>query len=223
MKNKFIFSALLLLICKLASSQTFTVQLIDSLDYGQPAGNDIVTEANIINTGTTQLQIDIIRKENNLPPGWQSYLCADVCLAPFVDSTRLYLDPGASQNFKVSFSTTNVSDTGNCLIRFKNVSNNANSFKQRFHGITSPNAGIKEYHFPDVRIFPNPVVDYLQVSAAEQTKSVFVKDASGRIYTAPLEQSYNGMKVNVSGLPAGLYFLQIITASGSSKKSFLKE
>ena len=196
------------------NAQSFIFQFIsDTVSFGLPGGNDIVVKGNIINTGTVDVEVDIIRKENNLPSGWTSYMCTDVCMNPPIDSSRLYLSAGLTQLFKLSFSTTNVLDTANCLIKFKNVSTN-NSIQKRMWGITNPNAGLKEYSKTANRIsvYPIPAADRIFIPSAIKVKEMRILNSQAMIIQM---QSINeNSELIIENLSAGLYFISSIDEKG---------
>jgi hypothetical protein len=214
--------------CAAGTGQTFTVQSVgDSVSYGKPGGNDIVVKADIINTGTVDVEIDVIRKENNLPSGWQSYICTDVCLATFADSTRLYLPAGATQPFRLSFMVNNAIDTANCLIRFKNISNGSNSIQKRMYGITDVAAGIKENSktATSLKIFPGIASDILWINAGENLTQISCVNAEGKEMKVILSKNNTGCCIGISGLAGGIYFLRAITENGRiiTSDKFIKE
>ena len=200
-----------------AYSQNFTFQMIsDTVKFGQPAGMDIVVSSNIINTNTTAIQIRVVRKQNNLPAGWDSYLCADICMAPFADSCEFYVNPSSSQELKVSFITTNVLDTANCLIVIKNLTAPGNTVTKRMWGITSTTAGMEENGTSAAgpRIFPNPCMDEVLILNPDHGK-IKCFDAKGKEIPLNSENNSGKTKVNVSNLESGVFYLEI-PKSGST-------
>jgi photosystem II stability/assembly factor-like uncharacterized protein len=79
----------------------------------------------------------------------------------------------------------------------------------------------------DVRYYPNPVSSTLYIDNTDRTDaiaSVSVMDASGKIYmTLDNLTAQTLIKVDVAGLPKGVYFVSVIRASGKrSHFSFVK-
>jgi hypothetical protein len=207
-------------------AQTFTFQFIsDSISFGQPNGNDIVVEGNIINNSAIDLEVDVIRKQNALPSGWESYLCTDICLPSFMDSTRLYLPANTAQNFKLSFITSNVIDTGMCLIEFKNISNNNNIFRKNMYGVTDPSASIQETNIrTDFDIYPNPAIDQINFNSSEEVTNLSCFDLTGKRYELIAAKSNSKYVINISRLNLGLYFLNTLKKDGGMKHlRFLKQ
>jgi chitodextrinase len=75
----------------------------------------------------------------------------------------------------------------------------------------------------ELQIFPNPATDILQVMAAQGTKlrSISVYDISGRRLMIRHDQSPI-LRLEVSELAAGVYFLHIETDQGVERRKFIK-
>ncbi len=76
----------------------------------------------------------------------------------------------------------------------------------------------------DAELYPNPVSDLLNVSfPSENTSaSLSVSDISGRVLIRKDLQGSHA-QVSVSGLPAGIYFLNVKSATGHSCLKFIKK
>lgn len=67
----------------------------------------------------------------------------------------------------------------------------------------------------DLRVTPNPATDRVTVSGIPVNENWTVTDATGRTVSVPSRPSDNSMELNVSGLPAGIYWLK---AGAESRK-----
>ncbi len=66
-------------------------------------------------------------------------------------------------------------------------------------------------HFPTMIIYPNPVMQNLNISLEQGFKQGMVIDETGR--TISIHQLHTGLNsINVSYLPSGIYFLELIDA-----------
>ena len=73
----------------------------------------------------------------------------------------------------------------------------------------------------DLSIFPNPATDFITVEA-EGLQSVSLTDINGKTLSSQAAKG-NSIRVDVSGLKAGVYFISAKTRSTSSLvKSILK-
>ena len=218
MKNKFIAIIIIFVLFTInkISAQSFTFSLTpDSISFGLPGGNDIVVKGDISNAGTTDLNIDVLRKENNLPLNWGSYICIDVCMPPTADSARLYLPAGQSQTFRLSFIVTNVLDTANALIVFKNAGNSANKFKQRMYAITKNSIGISELYMKNesIKLFPNPASEIITINSKIPLTNIKCFNSEGKCIFN--DEFYgNSYRMNSNELCPGKYFIEAVTGDG---------
>ncbi|MBV8328379.1 T9SS type A sorting domain-containing protein [Chryseobacterium sp.] len=70
----------------------------------------------------------------------------------------------------------------------------------------------------EVRIFPNPVKDMLNISASGKIKEVEIYDISGKRINAEIRNN----QVDVKNIPAGSYVIRIVTDTGVANKQFIK-
>jgi hypothetical protein len=62
------------------------------------------------NTSDDDVLIDFVRTEADIPEGWFTTLCTDLCYSPSEDSTTVFLAPGETEIVRVDFFYR--SDTG---------------------------------------------------------------------------------------------------------------
>lgn len=76
---------------------------------------------------------------------------------------------------------------------------------------------------PDLRIFPSPVTDQLNVMAGQRVTEVKVMDITGRLVLA-LKANGNGITMDTAALHAGRYLVQVRMADGTrAARSFVKQ
>jgi hypothetical protein len=81
--------------------------------------------------------------------------------------------------------------------------------------------GLDEAHLSKRPVlYPNPAEHILNVDARDRALQFYATDVCGKRYNLPL---LSEGQVNVSELPPGLYFLNIISGNGSTGAPFLKE
>lgn len=71
-------------------------------------------------------------------------------------------------------------------------------------------------------VYPNPANDYAMLSLAPETEPAMlcrVQDAGGRVWAEQHVQ--DGARIELSGYPAGLYYLQLIGADGKTSRRML--
>lgn len=83
-------------------------------------------------------------------------------------------------------------------------------------------AGTDENILAQVGIYPNPAVATIYLANAERltVNRLMITDGTGKIVTV---QNGNPSGIDVHHLPNGLYFLSIVTDSGTTHKKFVKQ
>ena len=209
---KRIFLPLLLGWAAESQAQQFDFYLTsDTITYGIPGGT-YYCYAMIENNTTTDLEIDVIRKENNLAPGWLTAMCLDICLPYYIDSSRLYLPAGQSQSYTMYFYTDTIGeDTSNALILFRNVNDPVNIFYQRFHGVTgsSLDAQLNNNGERILPAYPNPFTETTTIEVPGEVTGIMLYDYSGRQMEKIMKLNRNVITLGRNHLPAGYYLLRI--------------
>lgn len=119
---------------------------------GQP-GEVIYLNGVISNPGSRPVVIDIIRREDRKPEGWETALCVDVCYASWVDSIQVVVEPGEVQDFTFYFYTGTTADTGRATVTLRNAANRENRYRESIGGITSEISSVEEYrHSPALQL-----------------------------------------------------------------------
>jgi hypothetical protein len=154
--------------------------------------------------------IDIIKKQVSIPTGWQSAICADICYASTVDSTRLTLGPGQVQPFTYYFYTDGHPSDGFVRVLFRNVNNTSNKVGQGFYGYTDV-TGIPETSTEkSLSVFPNPfhVTTTLNLDKDFRQATLRIYNTLGSLVK---EQNINGQSaaINREGLENGIYFIRV--------------
>lgn len=73
-----------------------------------------------------------------------------------------------------------------------------------------------------VTVYPNPVINTVNLSAASTITSVQLYDMQGRLLQVNTVNTDNAI-IDVSNRPAGVYFIKIITAAGSKVEKLIKQ
>lgn len=75
---------------------------------------------------------------------------------------------------------------------------------------------VSEESFPNIQMFPNPVVDQLTVSGLSKATRIKIYAASGQLLKEQIADSFERTIIDVSGWSAGLYILT--TDNGQSRR-----
>lgn len=74
-----------------------------------------------------------------------------------------------------------------------------------------------------VKIYPNPAVSVVNLTAASEIKSVQLFDVQGRVLETLVSGNENSVMLDVSSRASGLYFIKVITEQGSKVEKFVKK
>lgn len=78
--------------------------------------------------------------------------------------------------------------------------------------------GLKDITKTNIKVYPNPVKDFINITSDKAIKSVEIYDVLGRLI-----KTNSSTKINVSQLSKGNYLLKIKTDSGDIIEKFIKE
>lgn len=72
--------------------------------------------------------------------------------------------------------------------------------------------------------FPNPVIDDLKISfpPGSMPSAIGIRDAQGRLHASQPVSGEQLLSLDLSGLPAGVYFLSVLANSGIEEQRFIK-
>jgi hypothetical protein len=80
-----------------------------------------------------------------------------------------------------------------------------------------------EEELSDIKIYPIPASDYLNISNVSGLKQLSIQSLSGKIISSSGFNGEQTVRIPVSGLPDGFYILRIKTAKGIAIMKFIKE
>jgi len=194
----------------------FTFNMIsDTILFGQP--NDaLYAVGKIYNNSTSTVKIEIKRLLNNMPNGWSSSMCLDVCYPTTTDSTQITLKPNQSLDMIVDFFTGPSADEGSVRIGLRNIDDTRNRSTMRAKAITSEITGTKNQEENDLKsiaIYPQPAFSSVSLVSNYYT-SYELYDSKGRRCTCG--RFSNSIEVDVRDLNPGIYSIKFINPNGIS-------
>lgn len=206
---------------------SFSFSLVaDSIVTGLP-GEAITVYTKLINTSpTSMVTVEIQRLQPDLPAGWQSALCHNICLAPTADSTSITIAPATTQSFLFHFYTDpSAPDSGRVLVGFRNKNDPSNRYKQRFYARTSWTADVSDQQDNYLQLYPNPSAGlvHLGLGSALQAE-IQVTDISGRMVKAFAKRDWSsGDALDLAGLKPGIYFISLAGKGTITRKRLVIE
>jgi hypothetical protein len=190
----------------------YTFQFSSADTVYDVAGTTISVDAELTNTGTSDILIYARRIENDMPSGWASSMCIDVCYSTTTDSVVFLLPAAITQPVHVYFYTSSsTADTGHVKMGFKNLNDTTNKNTIHTFGITTTATGMNPVISPDTyfSIAPNPVTSELKINRSSLSNfDVQIFNTLGEI----IIQTKNKSTVDVSNLLSGIYFVMINNA-----------
>ncbi len=224
MKKIFIILVSLIFILQSNIAQVFQFNIVsDTILEGAP-GDELILECKLINTSINDIYVEIFRLENNIPSGWQSYFCADVCYGPFDDYGVGNVLATAQQSLTIHFVTDLIPSQGNALIKISNYSDTTEVYTQRFFADTDTITSINENLITQYNIFPNPCDDVINISRDNNSSTLQIEiyDLRGVLLLEELLLNDFGT-IDVKGLAAGQYILKMISGREAVFDRFIKK
>lgn len=80
---------------------------------------------------------------------------------------------------------------------------------------------VPENAMENSRIYPQPAIDFLNVETDIPATKIEILSSNGQLIESH-QASGNRNQINVTALPAGMYFMQIYTAEGLTVQRFIR-
>jgi hypothetical protein len=192
--------------CNATTGGSFTINILNQTAIGAP-GSALYAFVDILNSGTNDCEIDIFKLQQQLPTGWETSFCADICYATQDDSIRIQLPAGDTMHFSLDYFTTLSADTGNVRLGFRNVNHPNNQYAFWCKGDTRmPVNSLQSLtNTLSLNVYPNPFSD-----------RIFIPDAVGKTYTFQAIDDRlisSGFLTNdgieCSEVPKGMYIIRV--------------
>ncbi|MDQ3101137.1 MAG: T9SS type A sorting domain-containing protein [Bacteroidota bacterium] len=189
-------------------SETFGGQfsmewLSNDTAYG-PSGTTITVNTRILNPTMDPVLVEIHRLENNMPMGWNSSICADICYLPQIDFAETVVPAGGQQDLHYYFYSSGDPAHGHARVGVRNAEDVDNGYIMNFHAFSSVPTSIGEGTlFQPFAVWPNPASEMIQLRVPFDHYRITINDIHGRLVLETAAQA----TVDVSGLPQGIYII----------------
>jgi hypothetical protein len=155
-----------LLIAYNLKAQDITFEPHNTFLYGDP-GTEIIFDIDVTNITTQDQTVFLVRTINNLPAGWSSSLCFDLCFANFIDSIATTSDfgsspltPGETRVVSLHVFTDNTVGTAEVQIQAGTFRHPDDRITVNFMATTDPTISVRENLFVNkyylFQNYPNP-------------------------------------------------------------------
>ncbi|HZG00261.1 MAG TPA: T9SS type A sorting domain-containing protein [Chitinophagales bacterium] len=205
----------------IGTAGTFAFNLISNDTMTGPAGTVVSIEAELINNSSEDVVIGMKRVQEQLPSGWESAFCLDVCYPTNVDSVTVLIAAGDTQLFHYYFFTNAVPGFGKVKIAMRNVNEFSNSGQVFFFAETFEEAtGILSV-LPTSRLTlsPNPATKACVVkwNPVSEPVHIIVTDITGRkLHQAVAVANTGQFQLDLSDLKPGMYFVSTESKAGTT-------
>jgi hypothetical protein len=220
---------LLLLTFSLAANLLPAQDVVLSLSPNPSEANDIinmndpnfelVAYATLTNVSSSPVSVRWTRIMPTLPMGWEVLVCDNVsCYPPFVSSNVMpefdlnelvVLAPGGTTNLDVHVLPHQFAGSTTVNIQFTIGTDttvvHTGTYNFNASLTSSANNGFGKQ---DIRVFPNPTIDYFQLSTGSQVSRVAVYNTLGR--QVRLFDAVEGKRYSLAGLPDGMYMVSLL-------------
>ena len=189
---------------------------------------DVVCHNWIHNTSANQVNYTWRRVVNNIPTGWQSAICDPVqCYASFVNTESFTLAAGDSGILDGHFYVGGISGFGEMIVKIFETSDSAGTCETVVYqaqidpDTTNTGSAVYPNEEVSVNVFPNPAQNFIFVEVALNTGTTAISlfDMLGNKVKHHFLQTGSYVQIDVSGLPAGNYFLR----AGNSRNFVIRK
>ena len=176
----------------------FTFELQGSSHVDGNAGEVLYVYGDMENPSDYDVEIEMRRLVEDLPFGWETSMCVDVCYPADQSAATIILPAGEAKLFTMYFYTNAVPGSGSVRMGFRNSQDRGNQFVQAMTASTEITTSIEVEENALLSVFPNPVNRGQQInvrsSATIQTiqwvsPMGHITDANTQIVLAPSGQS----------------------------------
>ena len=186
-----------------------------------PSEFETVAHSYITNTGEDTITVRWIRQVDAISMGWQSAICdINACYSVDTDTTPsdflLTLAPGDSSMLDVHIRPGGLDGSANIKVRIEDVADSENAVTGEFlFNMVSPALDFKK---ESLKIFPNPAIDYFQLSDYDQVDQVVVYNLVGQELRR--FNVFPGARFNVSNLQHEIYLIRLVDSRKKVIKTF---
>lgn len=212
--------ALVIIPLALRGQSTISVEPSTFVLTGNPNQTDIPYHIQVTNTSSEVVSIYWSKRMTNNPTVWFSWICDKVrCYLPDFSSNPPdapnILQPNESMDFQIHMNPSLTEGTGDYEVRLLDDMGNVLA---TINGqiVIDNSTAVKDANDSKLTVFPNPAVDFFQVSETPGLKGIELFNIVGNkvrsFETAPGKQYY------VGDLNNGIYLVRLV----SSTKKVLK-
>lgn len=190
---------------------------------GTPDDTDIAVYVDVTNTSETQANLLWRRIEVEKPAGWLSWVCdLEACYDPGIsaapESRPNELGPGEMMSFEIHINPNNSEGVAQIHFELFDASDPETTLATIESTFETTTTSVRDIAAQkDMRVFPNPTVNYFRIYQDERVARIIIYDLAGtplKDITASNEGWYD-----VSALRSGLYLVRLLAYDQSVLKT----
>jgi Secretion system C-terminal sorting domain len=181
---------------------------------------EIRAKATLKNTSTATKKFTWTRSIKSMTAGWACLVCdKNTCWAASVNAPldQIELAAGATSNIDVYIRPDKKMGAAAVEVKIFEVGNETNTVTGKYNFSTTTRTRDLKDNGNTLRIYPNPSVDFFQITDNDLVEKVVVYNIIGRQMRS--YKATDGMKYTVNDLPDGLYIIRLLNSSGATVKT----
>ncbi len=216
-----------------AFSQSFHWQA-DTTEMESHPGSTVIFHTYLSNNTAADLQLRVIRLNNQLPANWSSSFCVGgvngLCYDPAFDTITVNLSASGQMELALDFTTSQSPDQGQITVRIENISNPSDLLEKLF-SVSTNATGLVYSKFPGkqnfrlFRNYPNPfnpstTIPFEIGDSSSQRTVITVYSILGQIIRIILNEklspgyhrvTWDGKDTQGNTVSTGIYFVELRT------------
>jgi hypothetical protein len=181
---------------------------------------EIRAKATLKNTSTVTKKFSWTRSIKNMTAGWACLVCdKNTCWASSVNTPvdQIELAAGATSNIDVYIRPDKKLGAAVVEVKIYEVGNETNTVTGKYNFSTTTRTRDLRDNGTTLRIYPNPTVDFFQITDNDMVEKVVIYNIIGRQMRS--YKATDGLKYTVNDLPDGLYIIRLLSNSGATVKT----
>jgi hypothetical protein len=221
-------------------AQDISFEPVNTFLYADP-GTEIIFDIDVTNLTAMEQTVFIVRTVNELPSGWTSSLCFDLCFSSEVDSiatTSVYgstpLTPGETRVVSLHVFADNSVGTGNVQLQAGTFHDPENRITRDFIATTDPSVSVNESNLLNTyylnQNFPNPFNPSTRISYNVGEPGLVLLKVFNilgvEVATLVNEQRNSGsysVDFNAARLSSGVYFYSLAVNGFTQTRKMILE
>ncbi|MBS1683989.1 MAG: T9SS type A sorting domain-containing protein [Bacteroidetes bacterium] len=203
---------LMLALTNISVAQSYSITPNDTAEISGMKEDLLSLMISQLNTSNDTIRLKWQKVSEVVPANWDATICDNaICYGNLVDSGRMTSTAPGATSFLLLHVTAHV-NSGTAIVRYAVWNPVVGTHRDTLTFIVNASAttGISEAdRFSDMRMYPNPVTDVLQVTTDREAGfEIRVTDISGKQVRVS-KTSSSSLSVSTKDLPAGFYYVTL--------------